>query len=447
MTAVSVIIPCFNQGHFLDEAVTSVLNQTFRDFEIIVVDDGSDDPASVALLEDYRRERTRVVHTTNQGLAAARNNGIRAAAGTYILPLDADDRIGETYLEAAVRVLERDPEVGIVYCDAAYFGEREGLLDLPPFEMDRMLTDNIIFCSALFRRKDWECVGGYNPNMVHGWEDWDFWLSILETGRRVHRIPRVLFHYRAAEDSMIGRMSPDKQHFMRLTIRRNHPDLYRNIGRLDLTPRTVRLYLDTGRGFRERETVTRVISGETRRVAFDIGAFAPVGAIRLDPVNDRAALRVIDLRAYTAGGREVPLREYKHNAFHRRGTLFFFTSDDPWIVYHPEDGGVARVELEIEYLAFGTDTYRRIIEEKEPLMLEQSEQIRSQAERIVALNHQLEEKDAVVRSLREELETIRTLPLWRLMAAQIAWSKALATLRKEGFAALWARVRRWRHKG
>ena len=102
MPSVSVVIPCFNQGHFVDEAVDSVLAQSFDDFEIIIVNDGSTDGHTDRLPEDYPRERARVL-TTNQGLAAARNNGIAAAQGTYILPLDADDRILPGYLEKSVR--------------------------------------------------------------------------------------------------------------------------------------------------------------------------------------------------------------------------------------------------------------------------------------------------------------------------------------------------------
>src|SRR5437879_507126 len=94
---VSVIIPCFNQGATLDEAVASVLNQTFTDFEIVIVNDGSTDPFTSELLANYHRPRTRVITTANGGLAAARNTAIRNSRGKYILPLDADDRIAPEY--------------------------------------------------------------------------------------------------------------------------------------------------------------------------------------------------------------------------------------------------------------------------------------------------------------------------------------------------------------
>jgi len=103
---VSVIVPCYNQGIYLDEAIQSVLGQTYQDFEIIIVDDGSDDGLTGLtndLLRDYRRKRTRVIRTENRGVVSARNTAISHARGKYILPLDADDRIGSEYLEKAVK--------------------------------------------------------------------------------------------------------------------------------------------------------------------------------------------------------------------------------------------------------------------------------------------------------------------------------------------------------
>lgn len=226
MPKVSVIVPCYNHGAFLDEAVDSVLAQTYQDFEIIVVDDGSTEEATVRLLAGYQRPRTRVLHTVNQGLAAARNHGIRAAAGEYILPLDADDRINQAYLEKAVAILDVRPEVGIVYCDAEKFGDQTGPWRLPDFSIRKMLFSNLIFCSAFFRKSDWELVGGYRTNMKSGWEDWDFWLSLLEIGREVDKIPEVQFFYRTKETSMIKAMDRQIRVAMHHQLMLNHPRLY-----------------------------------------------------------------------------------------------------------------------------------------------------------------------------------------------------------------------------
>ncbi len=226
MARVSVVIPCYNQGAYLDEAVESVLAQTYRDFEIIVVNDGSTDEETNRLLARYERPQTRVLHTGNQGLASARNNGIREAMGEYILPLDADDRIVPTYLEKAVRVLDERPDAGIVYCLAETFGVVTGPWPAAEFSLGRMLLGNLIFCSALYRKGDWETVGGYKANMAGGWEDWDFWLSLIELGRGVHRIPEVLFRYRVKERSMAKGMDAAAKAEMHLQVMRNHKDLY-----------------------------------------------------------------------------------------------------------------------------------------------------------------------------------------------------------------------------
>jgi glycosyltransferase involved in cell wall biosynthesis len=228
MPRVSVVIPCFNQGRYLDEAVESVLGQTYADWEVLVVNDGSTEPQTAEILRDYQRPKTRVVHTANQGLPGARNAGIREAAGEYILPLDADDRIGPTYLEQAVRELDADPRLGIVYCEAEYFGGQSGKWEMPPYAFPEILFGNMIFCSAMFRRADWEKVGGYKAAMKHGWEDWELWLSLIELGRGVYRVPETLFYYRRQPGSMIDVLarSPDRLRISFEQVFLNHLGLY-----------------------------------------------------------------------------------------------------------------------------------------------------------------------------------------------------------------------------
>src|SRR2546423_3987847 len=86
---VSVIVPCYNLGEYLDEAIQSVLSQTYRDFEILIVDDGSTDPATQTLLADYRRPKTRVMRMEHGGVSAARNPAISNTTGAYLCALDA----------------------------------------------------------------------------------------------------------------------------------------------------------------------------------------------------------------------------------------------------------------------------------------------------------------------------------------------------------------------
>lgn len=223
---VSVIIPCYNQGEYLDEAVDSILAQTYQDFEIIIVNDGSTEAKTQEILESYNRPQTQVIHIENQGVAAARNLGIKAARGKYILPLDADDKIGTTYLEEGVKRLEADDNLGIVYCEAEFFGEKVGKWQLLEYKFPDILLNNQIFCSALFRKSDWEKVGGYKSEMVYGWEDYEFWLSLLELGRKVEKIPDTLFFYRQKNISKTTELNVNKIIYSYQKLYQFHRDLY-----------------------------------------------------------------------------------------------------------------------------------------------------------------------------------------------------------------------------
>src|SRR4030066_1926561 len=126
MPRVSVIMPCYNLGQYLNEAVESVLSQTFQDFEIIIVNDGSTDEFTNKLLANYNKPKTRVLTTDNEGLPSARNNGIKISSGEYICCLDADDKYHPEFLEKTVPVLMNDMahEYGFVTTWAQFFGNQ-----------------------------------------------------------------------------------------------------------------------------------------------------------------------------------------------------------------------------------------------------------------------------------------------------------------------------------
>lgn len=210
MSLVSVVIPCYNAGDLLREAVASALAQHHPDVEVVVVDDGSTDPATRQALDDVRGPRVQVLRQDNAGPAAARNTAIRAAKGEYILPLDADDRIDPTYVGKALAAMRADPTVGIVYCDAMKFGAESGIWKLPEFSLREMAVDNVIFCSSLFRKSDWSTVGGYRESLRHGMEDYEFWLRVLALGRNVVKLPEALFHYRIQERSRTTEFMGDR---------------------------------------------------------------------------------------------------------------------------------------------------------------------------------------------------------------------------------------------
>lgn len=223
---VSVIIPCYNLGQYVDEAVESVLGQTLQDFEIIIVNDGSTDENTNEILRNYDRPKTRVITTENQGVSAARNTGIKACSGEYILCLDADDKIGNTYLEKAVEVLDNNENVGIVYCEVEFFGERSGKWELPKYHFPSILLFNCIHSVGMYRKSDWQKTGGYNSNMIYGWEDYDFWLYVIELGREVVRLPEVLLYYRQRSDSRDKAVKQEQFIQIYSQIFRNHQKLY-----------------------------------------------------------------------------------------------------------------------------------------------------------------------------------------------------------------------------
>ncbi len=200
---VTVVTPCFNDGAYLRETLDCLFKQKYPNIEIIVVDDGSSDPATVSALEELQRDYDSVkfFRKENGGPSSARNYGIQRSSGKYILPLDADDLIADEYIAKCVQVLEKHPEVGIVYCKAEFFGEKSGTWDLPDFCVSRFAWDNVIFNAAMFRKSDWRAVGGYDDSLIHGSEDYDFWLSLVEKDLIPFRLPEVLFYYRIKPES------------------------------------------------------------------------------------------------------------------------------------------------------------------------------------------------------------------------------------------------------
>jgi len=198
----SVVVTCYNLGRYLDDAVDSVLAQTDQDFEIVIVDDGSTDPATRELLEHYQRPKTRVVHIDNRGLPGARNEGIRQTTGTYVCTLDADDMLERTYLEKSAAVLDRKQSVAFVSHWLKTFGDEEREWTPTSADFPALLDMNTINGAALVRRDALEAVGLYDETMRHGCEDWDLWISMVERGLRGVILPEVLFFYRRRPDSM-----------------------------------------------------------------------------------------------------------------------------------------------------------------------------------------------------------------------------------------------------
>ena len=223
---ISIIVPCYKQANFLPETLDSVLKQTYENWECIIINDGSPDNTT-EVANNYVNKDSRFVLLIqdNQGLAMARNNGISKSHGEYILPLDSDDLIESTYIEKAINIFINNPNTKLVYSEADRFYQRKEYWHLPKYTYENEIWENCIFCSAIYRKSDYNKTKGYNPNMKGGFEDWDFWLSLLKKNDYVYRIPEILFHYRYQKKSMLME-AENKKKALYKQIFLNHKDIY-----------------------------------------------------------------------------------------------------------------------------------------------------------------------------------------------------------------------------
>lgn len=205
------------------------MNQTYPNLELVIADDGSDDPHTLAILHQQTDPRVRVLFLEHKGVSHARNEAIRQAVGQYILPLDSDDLIEPEYLAAGIRCLESNPEVGIVYAKADFFEAVIGAWDLGDYSIGKMLTDNLIFNAAVFRKADFEHTSGYDESLTC-MEDWDEWLSFIELGLRPVRLDKLYFHYRKHQQSqsaMQQKTTYEEVYNIYAIIVKKHLPLYR----------------------------------------------------------------------------------------------------------------------------------------------------------------------------------------------------------------------------
>jgi glycosyltransferase involved in cell wall biosynthesis len=207
---VSIVIPCYNDGATLREALASVEEvRNANVLEVIIVDDGSSEAETTRILNEVAEAGYRVLPQSNRGVGAARNAGIRLAKGEFILPLDSDNRLRDVYLNEGVSLLKKHPSIGVIYTDAEYFGDRSGRWHVPNFNLSSLLRMNFIDACALYRKKLWEELGGYDEQAVCiGLEDWDFWLRVAWHGGSFVHLPKIGFDYRVRSDSVIARVAP-----------------------------------------------------------------------------------------------------------------------------------------------------------------------------------------------------------------------------------------------
>ncbi len=220
---VSVIVPIYNAASYLQETLDSILASTYRPIEVVMVDDGSKDN-SLSIAESYCKLHLecRVIAQNNQGVSAARNTAIREAKGTYILPVDADDKIAETFIQKAVDIIEKSDNIRIVGCRCWMFGAVNKEWKLPQFSHALLARKNMIPAAALYRKVDWEHCGGYCEEEIYR-EDWDFWINMMELGGTFYKINEVLFYYRISTNSRRSLAKGRKRRIID-AINRRHPD-------------------------------------------------------------------------------------------------------------------------------------------------------------------------------------------------------------------------------
>ena len=226
---ISVIIPCYNQAQYLPETLDSILAQTYLNWECIIVNDGSpDNTEEVAKRYCETDIRFKYVFKENGGLSSARNEGIKNSSGEFILPLDSDDLIGEQYIEKAIEHFKLFPDTKLVYCKVQLFGKDTGEWGLPDYHYADFLFENMIFCSAVYKRKDYDTTNGYNETMRQGLEDWDFWLTLINESDNVYCLPEIYFHYRIRHQSMLRSLTTESGLNLRRMIYMDHKEKYQN---------------------------------------------------------------------------------------------------------------------------------------------------------------------------------------------------------------------------
>lgn len=243
---VSIIIPCYNTGIFLPEAIQSVFNSGFEDYEIIVINDGSNEKETLDVLFSLDFPRLKVIHQENEGLGSARNTGVQNSSGEFLFFLDSDNRVRNGYFEKALYQFSKDESLGVVYAKAHFFGEsNEERFIVRPYNLNALLVGNYIDACSFVRRSIFEKVGMFKTHQdLSGFEDWDLWIRIGLGGWNFHFLQDKLFDYRVRANSMIGTLSNQKRERMMNYIANNYGFVihhryrrfFRIVERLDKNP-------------------------------------------------------------------------------------------------------------------------------------------------------------------------------------------------------------------
>ncbi|MGL5509633.1 MAG: glycosyltransferase, partial [Microcoleaceae cyanobacterium] len=194
-----VIIACYNHGEYLPEAIASIVEQNYSNWECLIVDDGSTDQTVLIaekLISKYADHSIKLLRKSHSGVIETRNLGLSKCTGEYILFVDADDQIHPNFLQESLEILQANSNIGFVYTDITEFGTRNQIVSHGDFQPAQFLQLNQVPITALFRREIYQQTGGFKKVMEAGWEDWEFWLSAYELGWQGYRLAKPYLYYR-----------------------------------------------------------------------------------------------------------------------------------------------------------------------------------------------------------------------------------------------------------
>lgn len=228
----SVVIPYFNMGPYIEECIQSIYNSQYVNKEILIIDDGSTDSYSIQKLTEIENNYpVKIYRKANEGLPKTRNYGATIATGKFLAFLDADDTVEPLYYEKAIRVLNSYSNIYFVGCWTKYTGASSGVWPTFNPEPPYLLLHNMINSSALvYKRNAYLQAGLNNPKMIYGMEDWDSVISMVKQGYRGVVLPELLFNYRVRKDSMARSFTRVKQLHLQRIISQNHLEFYNQHG-------------------------------------------------------------------------------------------------------------------------------------------------------------------------------------------------------------------------
>lgn len=213
---VTIVISCYNYGNYLEECINSVFSQTYKNIEIIVIDDGSSD--NTGEIADKFKGRLRYIRQANRGVVSVRNRALRETNGQYLVQLDADDTLPPEYVEQMVS-LAKETNADIVYADYKMFGAKNEKSDFPEFSLEELKNHNFVNVSALVRKS---AIGTTRFDEVLSGkthEDWDFFLAIATKGAKFVKCKTTHLNYRIHDNAR-------NNAFGGLRDQRNYIDVY-----------------------------------------------------------------------------------------------------------------------------------------------------------------------------------------------------------------------------